>query len=92
MGKALEERNACSSVPCPSANNEGDALSTILCGSSTDTKLEGYDFLGPSFRYTYVGELRILLVDDELTDAERGTHRVRTLKEYDVIGEIWVRS
>lgn len=52
-------------------------------------------FLPLQTGYVCVGGLRILLVDHELTE-ERGVQHVVTepkmLKEYDVIGEIWVRS
>ncbi|KAI6019617.1 DUF974-domain-containing protein [Pisolithus orientalis] len=46
--------------------------------------------------YICVGGLRILLVDHELSDTEASVHRVvkepRTLREYDVVGEVWVSS
>lgn len=52
-------------------------------------------FLPLQTGYFCVGGLRILVVDHELTE-ERGVQHVVTepkmLKEYDVIGEIWVRS
>ena len=74
-----------------------DRIQPSIPPDSGDVQTEGSQsfeltFLPLHTGYVCVGGLRILLVDDELTDAERGTHRVRTLKEYDVIGEIWVRS
>ncbi|KAL4074696.1 hypothetical protein V8B97DRAFT_2016708 [Scleroderma yunnanense] len=65
------------------------------------TRMEGSQqfeltFLPLRTGYVCVGGLRILLVGHELTDVERSVHRMvkapRTLKEHDVIGEIWVRS
>ncbi|KAG6329548.1 hypothetical protein ID866_9543 [Astraeus odoratus] len=46
--------------------------------------------------YVCVGGLRILLVEHELSDGVTSTHRIgkepKTLKEYEVIGEVWVHS
>ncbi|KAF9234782.1 DUF974-domain-containing protein [Melanogaster broomeanus] len=46
--------------------------------------------------FVCVGGLRVILVHDDLSDAESGIHRAvkepRTLKELDVVAELWVQS
>ncbi|KAI6110072.1 DUF974-domain-containing protein [Pisolithus sp. B1] len=53
-------------------------------------------FMALQTGYICAGGLRILLVDHELSDKEARVHRVvkepRTLREYDVVGEVWVNS
>ena len=80
-----------------------DPIQLIPLGSGDDQPIttEGSQqfeltFLPLQTGYICVGGLRILLVDHELTDVERGVHHAvkepKTLKVHDVIGEIWVRS
>jgi len=46
--------------------------------------------------FSTVGSLRILLVDDDLDEGEnkkmKSPTRARVLKEYDVVGELWVSA
>ncbi|KAI5983765.1 DUF974-domain-containing protein [Pisolithus albus] len=53
-------------------------------------------FMALQTGYICAGGLRILLVDHELSDTEASVHRVvkepKTLREYDVVGEVWVGS
>lgn len=65
------------------------------------TRIEGsrqfeLTFMALQTGYICAGGLRILLIDHELSDTEASVHRVvkepETLREYDVVGEVWVGS
>lgn len=53
-------------------------------------------FMALQTGYICAGGLRILVIDHELSDTEASVHRVvkepKTLREYDVVGEVWVGS
>ena len=57
------------------------------------------EFLPVRAGFATVGGLRVLLVEDRLVDTEGGEEQrarrpleARTLKEWDVVAEVWVKS
>ncbi len=83
--------------------SEADSESEVLVGGGRLTKVVSsqefeLEYLPLRSGFLTVGGLRILLVEDRVTDeseeddGSRVRREVRILKELDIVGEIWVRS
>jgi hypothetical protein len=79
----------------PEAKDDGDVVESVRkLHASQDFEMS---YLPRQKGYTTIGGLRVLLVGDNFTDAGKdplfdGCTNPVTLKEWDVVAEVWVSS